>query len=163
MLLFMVIILTACEPLHLYFTKEEYLNQIESIELIKYNNENYKDVDPSIDEIIFNFDKVETIEVLDRDMFEEFLTDYEEIEFHIDNCSVNEPTGYCLVWYLKNGNFIVFSCTGTSAEGVYSMCSEFDSESKFIKHYADFAARPHYDMILDKYFENYNIDWLPYI
>ena len=80
----MVIILTACEPLHLYFTKEEYLNQIESIELIKYNNENYKDVDPSIDEIIFNFDKVETIEVLDRDMFEEFLTDYEKEELDIE-------------------------------------------------------------------------------
>ena len=145
-LLLIATLLSGCDPSTYYFSKNDYIDEIERIELIKYTNENYKMVDSS---------KVEKIEILDKDKFSDFLCEFEEIVFHIVNDSVDEPTGYCLLWYLKNGNFIVFSCTMIEGDRAYSMVSEFDSTNNFIKHYWYFAARPHYENVLEKYFKNY--------
>jgi len=125
-LLLIATLLSGCDPSTYYFSKNDYIDEIERIELIKYTNENYKMVDSS---------KVEKIEILDKDKFSDFLCEFEEIVFHIVNDSVDEPTGYCLLWYLKNGNFIVFSCTMIEGDRAYSMVSEFDSTNNFIKQY----------------------------
>jgi hypothetical protein len=154
-LLLIATLLSGCDPSTYYFSKIDYIDEIERIELIKYTNENYKMVDSTKYVLKFDSSKVENIEILDKDKFSDFLCEFEEIVFHIENDSVDEPTGYCLLWYLKNGNFIVFSCTMIEGDRAYSMVSEFDSTNNFIKHYGYFAARPHYENVLEKYFKNY--------
>ena len=155
--LLITIVLTGCDPSPYYFSKNEYIHKIERIELVKYRNESYKIVDPSKVTLKFEHEKVEKIETLEYEKIEDFLNDFEKIVFHIENESVNEPTGYCLLWYLKNGNFIVFSCT-IKGDRAYSMASEFDATDKFLRHYAGFASEPHYVDILRKYFSNYNTE-----
>ena len=56
-------------------------------------------------------------------------------------------------------NRIAYSsdCTIIDGDRGYSMVSEFDSTSQFVKHYAYFASEPHYNNILSKYFSSYNI------
>ena len=156
-LIIVILSLSGCaiDPASYYFSKNSYLDKIESIELVKYNNENFEMVDASKTNLKFDYSKVERIETLDPNKIDEFLDDFEKIVFHIENDSVNEPTGYCLLWHLKNGNFIVFSCTIIDGDRGYSMVSEFDSTSQFVKHYAYFASEPHYDNILSKYFSSY--------
>ena len=156
--MFVAVLLTGCDPTNYYFTKISYLDQIESIELVEYNNNNYKIVDASKTNLKFDYEKVKKLETLDTNKINEFLDDYEKIQFHIKNDSVNEPVGYCLLWYLKNGNFIVFCCTLVDGDRGYSMASEFDSTCRFIKHYAYFASGPHYDNILSKYFSSYILE-----
>jgi hypothetical protein len=156
--LLITIVLTGCDPSSYYFNKNEYIDKIERIELVKYKNESYKMVDASKVTLKFEHEKVEKVHTLEDEKIEDFLDDFEKIVFHIENDSVNEPTGYCLLWYLKNGNFIVFSCTIIKGDRGYSMVSEFDSTEKFIRHYAYFASQPHYADILRKYFSNFSTE-----
>ena len=156
-MIFLLIFLVSCDPSTYYFSSSEYADKIEKIELIKYNNEEYKLVDPSEVVLVFDITKVEKIEELDENKIEEFLNEFEQIVFHIESESVKEPTGYCLLWHLKNGNFIVFSCTMIKGDRAYSMVAEFDLNGNFIMHHVNFAARPHFEEVLKKYFKNYQI------
>ena len=147
--------LTSCEPIWCNFYKDTYVNLVEKIELVKYNNDNYEMVNPTNVALRFDFSKVEKLEVLEEEKICEFLTDFEQIDFIVENVSVNEPTGYCLLWYLINGNFIVFSCTIVEGDRAYDMVAEFSEECEFLRHYAYFGAAPHFDLVLGKFFESY--------
>lgn len=149
-----ILFLNGCfGPEIMYYPNDLY--DVERIELVKYKNDDYKNIKPSKVELKFDSSKIERIETLDSDKIDDFLSEFEEIIFHRKDKSVNEPTGYCLIWYLKNGDFIVFSCTTRDNKG-YSMVAKFDSSDKFIEHQAYFASKPHYDMVLSKYFSTYN-------
>ena len=152
-----IIGLVGCDPGTYYFFKDTYLDMVERIELVQYKNENFKMVDASETVLKFDHAKVEKIDTLDARKVEDFLIDFEKIVFHLEDDSVNEPTGYCLLWYLQNGNFLVFSCTLIKGDRGYCMAAEFDANDRFVKHYAYFAARPHYDDVLSKYFPDYRI------
>ena len=153
----LIVILSSCDPFEFYFKRDEYIDEIVKIELVKYNNNQYQMIDP--EKVVLKFDsaKVESIEVLDEEKKFDFLSEFEQIVFHEENESVDEPIGYCLLWHLQNGNFIVFSCTLIKDDRAYGMCAEFDSSYNFVQHLADFAARPHFENVLKKYFKNYQI------
>lgn len=155
MLLLTLILLVGCDPATYYFKKTEYIDKIQRIELVKYTNEEYKIVDCTKEALRFDFQKAIAIEILNEDKFADFLEEFETIVFHQVNESVNEPTGYCLLWYLRNGSCIVFSCTMVEGDRAYDMAAEFALDGTFIRHHAHFASRPHYENILEKYFEDY--------
>ena len=157
-LLLITILLSGCDPSHYYFKKNDYIGKIERIELVKYHNDNYKIVDSNKETLKFDHRKVEKVETLDSENIEAFLNDFEKIIFFNLSESVNEPTGYCVIWYLKNGNFLVFSATMIKGDRVYSMASEFNSSDEFICHHADFDSMPQYEDLLKKYFEEYDIE-----
>ena len=95
--------------------------------------------------------------MLNYENIEAFLEDFEQMEFFEQNTSVDEPTGYCLLWHLKNGNYLVFSSTLIKGDRSYSMAAEFDSDNQFVRHIARLSARPHFELILSKYFTNYSL------
>ena len=152
----MILLLTGCDPASCYFYKDTYLDKIESIELVKYNNADFEMVDASKVDLKFDYEKVEILEILDSSKIDEFLEDFEEIAFQVENDSVNEPTGYCLLWHLKNGNFIVFSNTLIREDRAYSIAAEFTSTCEFVRHLADLDGGIHYDAVLEKYFSTYS-------
>ena len=154
LLISVTLLLTGCDPGLVYFSGTT-SDEIERIELVKYNNDSYKMIDVSKETPKFDSDKIEVIETLEKEKINDFLCDFEKIIFHDENDSVNEPTGYCLLWYLKDGNFIVFSST-IEGDRAYSMVSEFDSTDNFVRHSASFASKPHYDDVLKKYFKSYS-------
>ena len=156
LLLIFSLVSCAVDPPTYYFTKNGYIDEIERIELVEYKNESYKMVDTSKDILKFDPEKVVKVETLNNEKVEDFLGDFENIVFHGENESVNEPTGYCLLWHLKNGNFIVFSCTIIKGDRAYSMVAEFDSAYNYVMHYVGFAARPHFEKVVDDYFEMYS-------
>ena len=153
----LIVFLTSCDPFEFYFKRDEYFDEIKQIELVKYNNDQYQIVNPSKVVLKFDLSKVERIEVLDDEKIHDFLGEFEKIVFQEEDESVDEPTGYCLLWHLKNGNFIVFSSTLIKGDRAYSMVAEFDSSCNFVRHRAHFAARTHFENVLKKYFENYQI------
>lgn len=154
LLILIIFCFVSCDPRAMWFYKDDYIEEVDRIELVVYKNENYQMVDGTKTILQFNPEKITNVEILDSEKIEDFLEDFEKIEFHLGNKSVNEPIGYCLLWHLKNGNFIVFCCTPGVNIG-YSMVSEFDSTNKFVEHYLEFAAAPHYADVLDKYFNTY--------
>lgn len=160
LLLIVVTVLSGCfgAP-SFYFVKESEINNIERIELVYYINENYQMVDPTKVTLKFDPSKAEVVEVLAEDKVDAFLTEFEKIEFHRKDRSVIEPaTGYCLLWYFKNGNYTVFSSTMSEDNRIgYSMVAEFDSSNAFVRHIGFFAAKPHFDLIVGNFFEKYNI------
>ena len=159
-ILLIVFSMSSCDPASYYFRKDIYVDEVVKIELVTYTNETYKMVDPLKTTLKFDLLKAKSIEVLEQDKKGEFLEEFEKIVFHSGNDSVEEPTGYCLLWHLENGNFIVFSGTIID-DRCYSMVAEFSKNGDFVKHHAYFAAVPHYDNVLKKYFDNYNVSTYP--
>ena len=156
LLILVIILLTGCDPSSYYFDKNDYIEKIDRIELVNYSNENYKMVDSNKETLRFDHKKVEKVETLDSEKIEAFLDDFTKIMFFDLSESVNEPTGYCLIWYLKNGNFMVFSCTLIEGDRAYSMAAEFNSSDEFVCHHADFDSMPQYENLLRKYFKAYS-------
>ena len=153
--------LVACDPTFVHFEADIYCDKVEYVELVRYDNDNFKIVNGKKTTLKFDRTKAIQIEILDDSKLESFLLDFEEIIFSLESSSTNEPSGYCLLWHLNNGNFIVFSITckssiGCKSEIAYSMAAEFDSESNFIKHYANWNSEDRYESLLKKYFKNYN-------
>ena len=157
LLLTLLLLLTACEPGHYSIRKDEYIDQIEYIELVYYSNDNFEMVDVSQSTLRFDPKKAESVEMLNYENIEAFLEDFEQMEFFERNTSVDEPTGYCLLWHLKNGNYQVFSSTLIKGDRAYSMAAEFDSDNQFVRHVAHLSARGHFELILSKYFTNYSL------
>ena len=102
---FAILGLVGCDPGTCYFFKDTYLDEVERIELVRYKNEDFEMVDASETVLKFDHAKVEKIDTLDAQKVEDFLNDFEKIVFHLQDDSVNEPTGYCLLWYLKKWQF----------------------------------------------------------
>ena len=81
MLLFCVLILTGCDPATYYFVKTSYLDQIESIELVRYNNSNFEMVDSTKVNLKFDYEKVDRLEILTPNKINSFLKKYSDNDF----------------------------------------------------------------------------------
>lgn len=151
-IIFSIICLTACDPASYHFNYDELLGDTERIELIQYENQN-----PSIIKVdnnatlIFELERMQVKKVLSSVENSKFLEDLSTITFHLVNSSADSPTGKCVRIVLKNGNFIIISCSLVN-ETSYSFVAEFSEQGKFVRHIAHFADRPKYEKLLNNYF-----------
>ena len=72
----LVLLLVSCDPASYYFNKNDYIEKIEFIELVKYNNDSFEMVDASKISLKFDYSKAEKIEILD-----EFMGNYKEYSY----------------------------------------------------------------------------------
>lgn len=158
LILVVAISLSACDPSIFSIYKREYIEKIDYIELCVYNNSNCKTIDVSKATPKFDLQKKETVEILDPEKVEAFLSDFEGMTFFELNESVDEPTGYCLLWHLKDGNFLVFSSTYSESDRrAHGMAAEFDATGQFVRHIGSIDGRIFLENILDEYFTNYSL------
>lgn len=152
-------LMTGCamDPGTYYFSSDELLEEVVKIELVECKNDNPKMIivnDNSIPR--FDINSVKLVKELPSDKIEPFICELSTVTFHMENESVDSPTGYAVLIYNKNDEIIVISCTPINGRG-YSMVAKFSVDGKFINHIARFADRPRYEEIVGKYFNIYSL------
>lgn len=153
-MVFLLIVLTGCEPPAYYFDSNDLIANTVKIELLSCKNNNPGMIEVDENNIpSFDYNDVETIDSLDHNQFESFIIELSTIRFHIYNHSVNKPIGRTLILHQKNGDMIVLSCTLIN-DVSYSFISKFDSNNNYITHIAFFADRPSFETLLNTYFLN---------
>lgn len=110
-LILIALTLSSCDPLR-FSPTEEYLKDVVSIELIRYNNPDQKDFiswvpDHSDDLVSFDNSKVEIIEELDNEKFDDFATAFQSTEVFLDYYDFDSPDGVCIRVNYKNGEFLI--------------------------------------------------------
>lgn len=125
--LFVIIALSliACEPRFFYFDLQEMKDNVEKVELIKYTNDEAKEVMIKRAKFIsFNFDKMEILESLPNEKLYDFLQELADFPFMSFNKCLNSPQGICIRVKYKNEDFDVISCFadfsgGYNADGTF--------------------------------------------
>ena len=147
-LILIVLTLSSCDPLR-YSPTEEYLKDVVSIELIRYNNPDQKDFiswvpDHSDDLVLFDNSKVEIIEELDDEKFDAFSTAFQSTEIMHTYYRCDSPDDVCIRVNYENGEFLII---GRDYIGCFSENGEV---SEF---WGCFSARMYYTDLVNEFFE----------
>ena len=147
-LILIVLTLSSCDPA-MYSPTEEYLKDVVSIQLIRYNNPDQKDFiswvpDHSDDLVAFDNSRVEIIEILDNEKFDAFSTAFQSTEVFLDYYDFDSPDGVCIRVNYENGEFLII---GRDYIGYFSENGEV---SKFL---GCFSARTYYTDLVNEFFE----------
>ena len=110
-LILIVLTLSSCDPLR-YSPTEEYFKDVVSIELIRYNNPDQKDFiswvpDHSDDLVSFDNSKVEIIEILNNEKFDDFSTAFQSTAIMHTYYRCDSPDGVCIRVNYENGKFLI--------------------------------------------------------
>ena len=147
-LILIALILSSCDPA-MYSPTEEYLKDVVSIQLIRYNNPDQKDFiswvpDHSDDLVAFDNTRVEIIEILNNEKFDDFSTAFQSTEVFLDYYDFDSPDGVCIRVNYENGEFLII---GRDYIGYFSENGEV---SKFL---GCFSARTYYSDLVNEFFE----------
>lgn len=102
----------ACDPAPYGFQMKD-KESVESVRLIRYNNDDVREVRKKTDVLSLDFDKIIEIEALKKNKFDKFYKNLTYVLFHeSDNISkyTSAPSGICIMITYKNGNITVFCC-----------------------------------------------------
>ena len=111
--------LTACDPADFYYSYNELKENVETIELINYDNPDVKGLDRGggygcnakrvskrRDSLLpFDFEKMEIIEALPTEKMDNFFRDLSKVHFFWDVGHTDSPYGKCIRIIYKNGDF----------------------------------------------------------
>ena len=147
-LILIVLTLSSCDPLT-YSPTEEYLKDVVSIELIRYNNPDQKDFiswvpDHSDDLVAFDNSRVEIIEVLDNEKFDAFSTAFQSTVIMHTYYECDSPDGVCIRVNYKNGEFLIIE------RDYIGYFSENGEVSEFL---GCFSVRMYYTDLVNEFFE----------
>ena len=147
-LILIVLTLSSCDP-HMYSTTEEFLKDVVSIELIRYNNPDQKDFiswvpDHSDDLVSFDNSKVEIIEELDNEKFDAFSTAFQSTEIMHTYYRCDSPDGVCIRVNYENGKFLI---VGKDYVGY------FLENGEVLAFEGCFSSRTYYTDLVNEFFE----------
>lgn len=140
--------LCSCDPNRIQ-PEEDWFENVVSVELIRYNNPDQKDFiswvpDHSDDLVSFDNSKVEIIEELDNEKFDDFATAFQSTEVFLDYYDFDSPDGVCIRVNYKNGEFLII---GKDYVGYFSENGEVSS---FL---GCFSGRFYYTNLVNEFFE----------
>ena len=147
-LILIALILSSCDPL-MYSSTEDHLKDAVAVELIRYNNPEQKHFvswvpDHSDDLVSFDNNKVEIIEILDNEKFDDFSTAFQGTEIMHTYYRCDSPVGVCIRVNYKNGEFLII---GKDYIGYFSKNGEVSS---FL---GSFSAKLYYTDLVNEFFE----------
>lgn len=148
------VLLNGCvsDPPTYFFDYEKLKEQIASVELINYENDNPEIIKDASEVMPFDFAKMNVIETLDADKINDFILDLSETGFMDYSSFAKEPVGICIKITYKNGNFIII--TSTLMDVVYGIVEVFDSNGYPIEYIGEPEDRDEYVTLVNKYFEH---------
>ena len=139
------------DPAITYFDYDELKEQIATVELINYENDNPEIIKDASEVMPFDFDKEEVIETLDANKIDDFALDLSEIRFMNDSDFAKEAIGICIKITYENGEFIII--TSTLIDVAYALVEVFDSNGFSIEHIGKPGSRKDFVALVNKYFE----------
>ena len=140
------------DPASYLFDYDELKEQIATVELINYENDEPEKIDDDSKILPYNFDKEEVLETLVADKINDFVTDLSDIRFLDYSSFAKEPVGICIKITYKDGKFIII--TSTLMDVAYGIVEVFDSNGYPIEYIGAPADRDEYVALVNKYFEH---------
>ena len=153
MIICVFISLSGCvwDPASYLFDYEKLKEQVATVELINYENEEPKKIKDISEILPYDFDKEEVLETLPADKIDDFIMDLSEIRFLDYSSFAKEPVEICIKITYKNGEFIIISVTLMNGV-VYCFIEVFDKLGYSIEHIGGIENRDDIDRIINKYF-----------
>ena len=141
------------DPATYYFDADDIINNATKIQLVFFENKEPTNINIEKD-IISSLDmnNIEIIETLETKNIDDFANELSTITFHVGTKSVNSPVGYAVIIHMKNQEMIVLSCTVISGIA-YGMVAVFLNDGTFVRHIAQFADEPKFNMLLHNFFD----------
>ncbi len=147
-LVLIVLTLSSCDP-NRFSPEDSWFENVVTVELIRYDNPNQKNFvswvpDHSDDLVSFDNSKVEIIEELDNEKFDDFSMAFQSTEIMHTYYRCDSPDGVCIRVNYKNGEFLII---GRDYIGCFSENGEV---SEF---WGCFSARSYYSDLVNDFFE----------
>lgn len=139
------------DPASYLFDYDELKEQIATVELINYENDEPEKIDDDSKILPYNFVKEEVLETLVADKINDFVTDLSDIRFLDYSSFAKEPVGICIKITYKDGKFIII--TSTLMDVAYGIVEVFDSNGYPIERIGEPESRKDYVALVNKYFE----------
>ena len=154
MILCVFISLSGCvwDPASYLFDYEKLKEQVATVELINYENEEPKKIKDISEILPYDFDKEEVLETLPADKIDDFIMDLSEIRFLDYSSFAKEPVEICIKITYKNGEFIII--TSTLMDVAYGLVELFNSNGCPIEYIGAPGDRDEFVALVNKYFEH---------
>ena len=149
-----VLFLTACDPAPSGYLRNIPVDDVVSVELINYKNPDAKMINTLLSRSgikSFDFKKMEIIEDLSEDKFEDFLQDFSDLDVWTRWQHPNSPIGGSLRIVYANGDFDVISCHNEE-HAIISFMAKYNKKGKLKDHIGTIESKEDYINILNKYF-----------
>lgn len=154
MIICVFISLSGCvwDPASYLFDYEKLKEQVATVELINYENEEPKIIEDDSEILPYDFDKEEVLETLPADKIDDFIMDLSEIRFLDYSSFAKEPVEICIKITYKNGEFIII--TSTLMDVAYGLVELFNSNGCPIEYIGAPGDRDEFVALVNKYFEH---------
>lgn len=157
LLLFFTISLTACDPGSYSFDIEELNDEIVSVELIDYVNDNQKsfwswvpnhfaDLKP------LDMSNISFLESLSEEEIGIFAEELSEVYFLYEYYAFDSPKGICIKINYSNGDFEILSCDYEN--GSYNgYVGRYNSEGEVVSFTGTFTDLNDFEKLVNNYFD----------
>ena len=154
MIICVFISLSGCvwDPASYLFDYEKLKEQVATVELINYENEEPKKIKDISEILPYDFDKEEVLETLPADKIDDFIMDLSEIRFLDYSSFAKEPVEICIKITYKNGEFIII--TSTLMDVAYGLVELLNSNGCPIEYIGAPGDRDEFVALVNKYFEH---------
>ena len=154
MIICVFISLSGCvwDPASYLFDYEKLKEQVATVELINYENEEPKKIKDISEILPYDFDKEEVLETLPADKIDDFIMDLSEIRFLDYSSFAKEPVEICIKITYKNGEFIII--TSTLMDVAFGLVELFNSNGCPIEYIGAPGDRDEFVALVNKYFEH---------
>lgn len=149
------LIFTACDPGEYSFDYDELKENITSVELVNYDNQNQKSffswvLDKSSQLAPLNINKLTVLEKLNTDNMSEFLFQLSKVDFLYKYYAYNSPKGISIKLTYKNNDFLIISCNYPSFAGYVG---QYNSNCKVVEFIGCFASSFDFRYLVNTFFE----------
>ena len=146
--------LTACDPGTFYFD-QEYLSDIVSVELIRYDNPQQKHFiswvpDHTADLKPLDKNKISVLETLETDKISDFFDKLCECHILSTYYAYDSPNGICLKLNYSNGDFIIINCAEKRYVGYIGNFTADGNVGEFIGCFSDYGS---FEVLVNDYFQ----------
>ena len=148
-------LLCACDPGYFSVDRDD-LNDVISIELIKYENPNQKHFNTWVPDqynrlVSLNLSNVKVLETLPAEKVAEFLDDFSKSDILHTYYAYDSPKDICIRLNYANGNFLII--WANYADSTYAgYIGEYSSDGIVLSFWGSFSALSYYVDLVNLYF-----------
>lgn len=152
-LILLTVFLVSCEPNKYFFKSNIRNNEIVSIELILYSQDNVAVVNSTDEMLDFVFENMETLEILDSAKNENFIDEFSIIEFFQGYSHLNTPNGIGVKINYQNGDFLIVTDRIEDEDENGGDAILFNSDGIFLEYFGSISWIQTFTGLIDDYFD----------
>ena len=151
---FLMLILSACDPMMIGLEKSYLENKVVKVELIHYENPKQKKFaswipDHSGQLKPFDFNNVTIIQELPEESFSAFYDQISKAFIRQKYYIYNAPKGFCLRLTNNDGSFMIYCCNSTSR----GFCGLYSQEGEIIEYIGAPDSYKEYANLINEFFD----------